>query len=83
MRDTLTKMDQFEELAQEYVVIKNGLKGINVKELSAELKEKFNRLNVLHEEYGNLKKQKTSLNDEQAKSKNITDEESKLLKAKE
>ena len=42
MRDTLTKMDQFEELAQEYVVIKNGLKGINLKELSSELKEKFN-----------------------------------------
>lgn len=56
MRDTLTKMDQFEEIAQEYVVIKNGLKGINVKELSAELREKFNRLNILQEEYGNLKK---------------------------
>lgn len=56
MRDTLTKMDQFEEIAQEYVVIKNGLKGINVKELSTELREKFNRLNILQEEYGNLKK---------------------------
>lgn len=83
MRDTLTKMGQYEELAQEYLVIKNGLKGINVKDLSAELTTKFNRLKVLSEEYGNLKKQRTSLNEEQAKSKNITDEEAKLLKKKE
>lgn len=83
MKDTLTKMDQFEELAQEYLVIKNGLKGVNVKDLSAELSIKFNRLKVLSEEYGNLKKQRTSLNEEQAKSKNITDEEAKLLNKKE
>lgn len=82
MRDTMTKMDQYEILAQEYVVINNGLKGINVKDLSAELSVKFNRLKVLSEEYGNLKKQKTSLSEEQSKSKNITDEESKLLKKK-
>lgn len=83
MRDTLTKLDQYEELSQEYVVIKTGIKGINVKELSAELSVKFNRLKVLQEEYSNLKKQRNALNEEQPKAKNVTDEEAKLLKKKE
>jgi hypothetical protein len=45
-----------EDLNNEYTLLQNGLKGINVKGLSANLAVKFDKLKELSEEYGNLKK---------------------------
>jgi hypothetical protein len=83
MKDTFEKLDRLEEINNEYMLLQNGLKGLNVKGLSAELASKFAKLKELSEEYGNFKKQKISLSEEQPKIKNVTDEEAKLIKKKE
>lgn len=44
IRATLDKLDEYEVLYEEYTIIKNDLKGISVKDLSGELKEKFKLL---------------------------------------
>jgi hypothetical protein len=44
IRETMEKMDSYEELHNEYTIIKNDLKGISVKDLSSDLKEKFTML---------------------------------------
>lgn len=43
----MEKVEEYEELYEEYTIIKNDLKGINVKDLSVELKEKFKKLKEL------------------------------------
>lgn len=37
-------MDDYEELYNEYTLIKNDLKGVNIKDLSGDLNEKFKKL---------------------------------------
>lgn len=52
---TQERLDEYEELSNEYVIIKNDLKGINVKDLSNELRQKFSKLKEYQEEYRSLK----------------------------
>ena len=47
IESSLLSLDRLEQLNDQYVVINNGLKGVDIKGLNKDLKEKFERLKVL------------------------------------
>lgn len=49
IEDSLLNVDRLEELNDQYIILNNGLKGINIKDLNKDLKEKFERMKVLYE----------------------------------
>lgn len=51
----MEKLSEYEILYNDYTIIKNDLKGINVQDLSKELSEKFKLLKQYQEEYRSLK----------------------------
>lgn len=55
IRQTLGRVEEYEELHNEYTIVKNDLKGIVVQDLSSELREKFRKLKEYQEEYRSLK----------------------------
>ena len=55
IRSTLCQLEDYEELYNEYTIIKNDLKGINIHDLSTELREKYKKLKEYQEEYRLLK----------------------------
>lgn len=83
IQNSLDVVDELEELHNEYIVLNNGLKGIQIKNLNQELKVKFDRLKELYDLQAELKKNKNSLNNNEQTSHQISEEEAKLIKKKE
>ncbi len=83
IRSTLGKIDEYELLYEEYTILKNDLKGINVKDLSAELTEKFRQLKQYQEEYRSLKNLKKTDQGKESTERVVSDQEKKLVTQKE
>lgn len=83
IQHSLEVVDELEELQNEYIVLNNGLRGIQIKSLNQELKAKFDRLKELYELQAELKKSRNALANDEQKSRQISEEEAKLIKKKE
>ena len=79
---TMESLEEYEVLYNEYTIIKNDLKGINVGDLSKELSEKFKLLKQYQEEYRSLKTQKKTDQGETTE-RVVSDQEKKFINQKE
>lgn len=79
---TMEKLAEYEILYNDYTIIKNDLKGINVQDLSKELSEKFKLLKQYQEEYRSLKSQKKTDQGDTTE-RVVSDQEKKLINQKE
>lgn len=83
IESSIDYVEKLEELQTEYIVLKNGLKGIDIKNLNEQLKVKFNRLKELYETQAELKKAKKGQAGAEAKPQMVSEQETKLIKKKE
>lgn len=82
IEDTLENMEVLENLQNEYVALQSGIKGVDIKNLSKEVREKFERLKELYNQRQEIKKTMGNPQDE-AKKQSVSEEELKLIKKKE